>query len=330
MNELIDSALLRLMEGLQTKIAVLFGEFIADAQALAAIFMLLYFGVESYKMMAGDKKLELIPLLRPFALGLVLMFWVPFINIISFPGEVLTANSKAMFNNQIDKIEMLSRNRYALIDSVSIELMNTSMEVERAEGEVRDKKWYESIGIDISAIGKKISGLYVYVQAKFKMLLFQFAEFLVVTLWQCCVYLVFFLQIIFTGVLVILGPIAFAFSILPAFRDAYIAWIARFVSVSLYSCIAYIVLSLSLVVMEYSLEKEIEILNYALSNEAAFVMYCAYSSGGVNSFILTCLLGAFGMLTIPFISTWIVQTTGVGQAVGGMVGGGVMAAKAVV
>lgn len=80
--------------------------------------------------------------------------------------------------------------------------------------------------------------------------------------------------------------------------------------------------------MEYGLENEIDILNYALSNEAAFVMYVGTMSGGVNSFILTCILGALSMLTIPFVSTWVVSTTGVGQAVGGVVGGAAMAAKA--
>ena len=54
MNELIDKFLFELFDGLRDKTTVLFGEFIADAQALAAIFMLLYFGVESFKMMSGD------------------------------------------------------------------------------------------------------------------------------------------------------------------------------------------------------------------------------------------------------------------------------------
>ena len=58
MNELIDQYLFELFDGLRDKTTVLFGEFIADAQALAAIFMLLYFGVESFKMMSGDKKLD--------------------------------------------------------------------------------------------------------------------------------------------------------------------------------------------------------------------------------------------------------------------------------
>ena len=232
-----------------------------------------------------------------------------------------------MFYDHIDEVENLSRQRYALIDSVSIELIKTSVIVENSDKEANDDKWFD-FGIDFSAIKDKIAGLYVYVVAKVKMLLFNLVEFIVVTLWQACVYFVFFLQIIFSGILITLGPISFAFSILPGFRDAYIQWLSRFISVSLYSCIAYIVLSISLAIMEYGLENEIDILNYALSNEAAFVMYVGTMSGGVNSFILTCILGALSMLTIPFVSTWVVSTTGVGQAVGGVVGGAAMAAKA--
>lgn len=327
MNELIDKELFRLFTDLQNNVSDIFGEFVADAQALAALFMLLYFGLESFKMMTGDKKLEIMPLLRPFAIGLVLMMWTPFVNLISVPGQVLTQHSKDMFYDHIDEVENLSRQRYALIDSVSIELIKTSVIVENSDKEANDDKWFD-FGIDFSAIKDKIAGLYVYVVAKVKMLLFNLVEFIVVTLWQACVYFVFFLQIIFSGILITLGPISFAFSILPGFRDAYIQWLSRFISVSLYSCIAYIVLSISLAIMEYGLENEIDILNYALSNEAAFVMYVGTMSGGVNSFILTCILGALSMLTIPFVSTWVVSTTGVGQAVGGVVGGAAMAAKA--
>ena len=328
MNELIDKELFRLFTDLQDNITPILGEFVADAQALAASFMIIYFGIESFKMMSGDKKLEILPLLRPFVIGLVLMMWLPFVETISVPAKVLTEHSKDMFYNQIDEVENLSRHRYALIDSVAIELIKTSVLVEKSNEEANDDKWFD-FGIDFSAIKDKIAGLYVYVVAKIKMLLFNVVEFLVVTIWQACVYFVFFLQIIFTGILITLGPISFALSILPAFRDAYVQWIARFISVSLYSCIAYIVLSISLAIMQYGLENEIDILNYALSNEAAFVMYVGMTSGSVNSFILTCILGGLSMLTIPFVSTWIVSTTGIGQAVGGMVGGAVMATKAV-
>lgn len=327
MNDLIDEALFELFDGLKEATTVLFGEFIADAQALAAIFMLLYFGVKAFEMMSGDKKPEIMSLLRPFALGLVLIFWPAFVQIISYPGEVLTRKSKAMFNEQIAEVENLSRERYALVDSVSLELTTAVFEIEWAENEAKDEAWYD-FGIDIfEGIGNTLAGLYIYVTSQIKYLLLQVVEFAVVTLWQVCVYFVFFLQIIFTAVLVILGPLAFAFSVLPAFRDAYINWLSRFVSVSLYSCIAYIVLSVSLTIVQYALISEIDTLEHVLSNEAAFTMYVAMSSGGVNSFIISMLVGAFSMLTIPIISTWIVSTAGVGQAVGGFVGGAAIAAK---
>ncbi len=49
--------------------------FIRDAQTLACIFMLIFFSLKCYEMMAGDKKLEIMPLLRPFALVILLMWW---------------------------------------------------------------------------------------------------------------------------------------------------------------------------------------------------------------------------------------------------------------
>lgn len=79
------------------------------------------------------------------------MLWNPFIETISYPGEVLTATSKSMFENQIDEVEMLSRNRYALIDSVSMELLATSVEVERAENETNKDKW-SIMGIDFQPL----------------------------------------------------------------------------------------------------------------------------------------------------------------------------------
>ena len=56
MNELIDKFLFELFDGLRDKTTVLFGEFIADAQALAAIFMLLYFGVLPHRPGYGSRR----------------------------------------------------------------------------------------------------------------------------------------------------------------------------------------------------------------------------------------------------------------------------------
>ncbi|CEN53036.1 MULTISPECIES: plasmid transfer protein [Capnocytophaga] len=320
MNELIDKGLLTLIEGLRGKISELFGMFIYDAQALAAVFMLLYFGIESYKMMSGDKKLEIMALLRPFALGFVLIFWIEFVAVISYPPNYLTAKSKNMFEKQLDIVENLSRERYAKIDSVAKKLNDRAMEVWRAEKET-EKSFWDKFKIDLEAIKDKIASLFLYVVAWIKQIFFSIIEFIVVTIWQVCVYIVLFLQLIFSAILIIFGPISFALSIIPAFKDAYIQWLSRYISVSLYGCIAYICLSVILKIMIYGQEQELQVLTKAMTDEEIFIGYTALSSGGINLFIITCLLGAITMLTIPTISTWIIATSGVGQAISGMTRG---------
>ena len=129
-----------------------------------------------------------------------------------------------------------------------------------------------------------------------------------------CSYLIFFLQIIFAGILIILGPFSFAFSVLPGFRDAYIYWLARYFSVSMYSAIGYIIMGLSMVLIQYGMEREIELLRYVLGNEAAFIFYVSQNDGGSGFFIVSLLIGGLSMLTVPVISTWIISTSGVGNA----------------
>ncbi|MDH6358926.1 plasmid transfer protein [Parabacteroides sp. PF5-9] len=336
MNELFDRQILNLFNGLWNKTMQDMGVFVLDAQALACIFMLLYFAIKAYPMMTGDKKLEIMPLLRPFALTLVIVFWGGVtsngtkvdgvVTIINYPFNVITNTARGNFYDKLDKVDNLSRKRYAMIDSVAIKLTETSLEIERAEDENRNisDKILSWIGIDLEAVGKKIAGVWLLVQSKLKFLLVQLIERTVIIFFQFCVYVVFFLQIVFASVMVILGPLAFAMSVLPAFRDAWIHWVSRYISVCLYSAIGYIILGVACAMLEWGLEKEIMVLEKVLGNEAFFMMYVGFSSGDVAIFTVTALVGGFAMLTTPVVSTWIVQTSGVNQAVATMVGAAAM------
>ena len=49
-----------------------------------------------------------------------------------------------------------------------------------------------------------------------------------------------------------------------------------------------------------------------------FILYVSQNDGGANYFIVALLLGAFVMLTIPAISTWIISTSGITNAISQM------------
>ncbi len=315
MHTLIDQFMLDLFEGLFLALRDHLSVFTSDAQALCAIFMLLYFGIKSYGMIAGDERLEIMPLLRPFALTMVIMLWGPFVDLINFPLEVVTVKSRALFDDRIDAVDAVSQQRMALIDSVATKLIESSAELEEVQQSTNDEAWYESLGIDFNVLFDQMKGYFILIMAKFRFFFVQIIEYLVITIFQLCSYLIFFLQIIFAGILIILGPFSFAFSVLPGFRDAYIYWLARYISVSLYSAIGYIIMGLSMVLVQYGMEREIELLRYVLSNEAAFIFYVSQNDGGSNFFIVTLLIGGLAMLSVPVISTWIISTSGVGNAI---------------
>lgn len=318
MRALIDEYILDLFQGLFLTIYDHLSVFINDAQALMAVFMLLYFAVKAYQMIVADEPLQIMPLLRPFALAMVVIFWGHFIDLINYPGQYITDKSRGMFSNRVAQVDAVMQERMILIDSVGRRLIETSAEVEHIQEGTDEEDWYEVLGIDFEALFDQMKGYFILVTAKLRFFFLQAVEFLVITIFQAFTYLVFFLQVTFAAILIILGPFSFAFSVLPGFRDAYLQWLARYISVSLYSTIAYIIMSMSMVVVQYGMEREIEILRYVLQNEAAFMLYVSQNDGGSYFFVVTLLIGALVMLTIPVISTWIVPTSGVGQAIGQM------------
>lgn len=321
MRELIDKAIFDLFKGLFLNIHDLAGEFLADAQALAAIAMLLYFAVEAYKMMVGDEQLRYMALFRPFALALVIVSWGGFVDVLNFPLSVVNDNARTMYEGQIDQVEDLHRERLGLIDSVARKLSDSSAEFQQVQAETQDKDWMETMGIDLEPMFNKMKGYYLMLMAKINFTMLRVVEYVVILIFQVCTYIVFFLQIIFAGILVILGPFAFAMSVFPGFRDSYLTWIGRYISVGLYSTIAYIVMSISFVLIKYGLMKEIDILKAVMTNEDMFIAYVSYPSGNISFYIVSLIIGALAMLTIPAISTWIINTSGAGQALGAMAEG---------
>jgi len=314
MRELIDKTIFDLMETLYLDIATLTFNFYSDAQAIAAIAMLLFFAMEAYKMIAGDKTIEIMPLMRPFALTLVIVMWGSFIHVINFPIKVVNDTAKTMFSEQIDYVEHGHLERLALIELVAKKMSEDTGDFEQVKGEAQEKDWMEKLGIDISPLLDKMKSQFLMLMAQMNFMFMRLFEYIVITIFQFCIYIVFLFQIIFAAILVILGPFAFAMSIFPGFRDSYLNWIGRYISVGLYSTIAYIIMSISFVLVRYGQEREIEILEAATKNEELFIAYVGSSTGHLSLYLVSLLMASLAMLCIPVISTWIINTTGVSQA----------------
>ncbi|MEJ2884656.1 plasmid transfer protein [Pedobacter sp. GR22-6] len=324
-NGVYEEGVMVFLKEMKDSIWTHFDLFITDAKALAAIFMIIFFAIKSYEMMAGDKQLEVMPLLRPFGLTMVILWWGTFVKVIAFPTDLVALKTEEMFMSEQNNINNLRLIRADLMVKTA-----NSMYWFQAQSEVAEKEsdtWYgkawdavtSTVKEGISTVVSPLIELKNRLAIGMQLLLTQLLELLGLWILRIAVYIVFILQIIYSSILIILGPFAVAASILPAFRDSFSTWIARFVSVNLYSGIAYLIMYIMGLMQKYALSSEISKYKELVGPDGAGSMekMLWFASNGILSFgtvIIVFFIGAICMFTVPSISTWIISTSGITSA----------------
>ena len=321
-----ESGVMVFLKGLKESVWTHFDLFISDAKALAAIFMIIYFAIKSYEMMVGDKQLEIMPLIRPFGLAMVIFWWGTFVKMIAFPTDLVSNQTEQMFESEQTIVNNLRLNRSSLMLAVANSLYTYQAQTQVAEKE--SDTWYgqawdavsSTVKQGISTVISPIMELKNRLQIGLQLLFTQMLEILGIWILRIAVYVIFMIQIIYSTILIILGPFAVAVSILPAFRDSFSTWIARFVSVNLYSGIAFLIMYLCGLMQEYALTSEISKYKVLVGEnglEANIGKMAVFAGNGLLSFgtvIIVFIIGAICMFTVPSISTWIISTSGISSA----------------
>ena len=303
-----------------------FDLFIADAQALAAIFMIIFFSIKSYEMMVGDKQMEIMPLLRPFGLAMIILWWGAFVKVVAYPTDLVASQTEQMFNSVQSDVDGMRIQRANLMLAVANSLYTFQAQADVAEKE--SDTWYSqawdsvtsTVKQGISDVISPLLELKNRLTVGMQLLFTQLLELLGIWILRIAVYIIFMIQIIYSSILVILGPFSVAASILPAFRDSFSTWVARFVSVNLYSGIAYLIMYLCGLMQEFALQSEISKYQVLVGTNGAaadITKLAAFAANGILSFgtvIIVFVIGAICMFTVPSISTWIISTSGISSA----------------
>jgi len=135
-----ENGVMTFLAELKDSIWTHFDLFIVDAQALAAIFMIIYFAIKSYEMMVGDKQLEIMPLLRPFGLAMVILWWGVFVKMIAFPTDLVASQTNQMYESEQVNVDNLRLTRANLMLAVANSLYTFQAQTDVAEKE--SDTWY--------------------------------------------------------------------------------------------------------------------------------------------------------------------------------------------
>ena len=180
-----------------------YGSLILFGQAIAGIASMIYMGNIGWTMLSGDREWEIMPMLKPFAIGLVLMNWLLFVGMIKSPIKLLTNYAEESFHESNEELAVLKMQRYKkqsqIIDIIFEESAKAQAEIEQqnAGNQTIIEDGIDAIGDGFTSLMSPVYEMGLRLQIMFSLALSTMLETVGLWILRICVYLIFFLQLIF-------------------------------------------------------------------------------------------------------------------------------------
>jgi conjugative transposon TraJ protein len=238
------------------------------------------------------------PLLRPFAIGLCIMFFPVFVlgTINAVMSPVVTGTHGILETQTFDMNKYREQK-----DQLEYEAMRRNPETAwLVDNQAFDQR-LEELGI---MDAPQMAGMYIergfY---NFKQTVQNWFRELLELLFQAAALIIDTLRTFFLVVLSILGPIAFAISVYDGFHATLTQWITRYISVYLWLPVSDLFSSILARIQVLMLQKDIEQLS-----DPNFV-----PDGSNSVYLVFMIIGIVGYFTIPTVANWIIQAGGMGS-----------------
>ncbi|QIH34507.1 conjugative transposon protein TraJ [Sphingobacterium sp. DR205] len=285
------------------------------AKGVAGLGALFYVAIKVWQALSRAEPIDVFPLLRPFALGICIMFFPTIvlgsINAVLSP---VVKGTHAMLENQVIDLNALQEKK----DKLEYEAMIRNPEKAYLVSDEEFDKKLEELGWSPSDLST-MTGMY-FEREMFKLgekVKDAFREFLEI-LFNAAALVIDTIRTFFLIVLSILGPIAFAISVWSGFESTLTQWFTRYVSVYLWLPVADLFSAILARIQSLILERDIENLS-----DPSFLPDTTNTV-----YIIFMIIGIVGYFTVPTVTGWIIQSSGAGhftrniQQAGSMVSGG--------
>ena len=283
---------------------------------------LIYLGYLGFQMQEGARPWEVTPMLRPIIIGFILLNWVGFTQMIQYPLEKLAEPSKDIFFSIEREANRVRIQRFEKQSQLLEFLIRHEAEEKARE---REMQMAEGSGLGEGLL-QGVSTLLVPVEEwmlrmdfQFQKLLAELLEALSLTVLRVCTYLIFFIQKIWSYILIVLGPIAVGLSLIPGFEHSFSSWVSKFININLYTFISYTVINIGqqLIISGYHLEIERydALLESGTVTDLGLLSQYITNNGMIHTVLFPCvayLVTGIGILLTPSIADSIVSAGGAG------------------
>ena len=253
------------------------GNMTGVAKGIAGLGALFYVAAKVWQSLARAEAIDVYPLLRPFALGLV----------------------KGC--SQLMETQTFDMNEYrAQKDRLEYEALMRSPETAYLASDEEFDRQLEELGWSPSDM-VTMTGMYMDRAAyNIKKSVRDWFRELLEILFQAAGLIIDTLRTFFLIVLSILGPLAFALSVYDGFQSTLTQWISRYISIYLWLPVSDLFSSVLARIQTLMLQKDIEQLS-----DPNFI-----PDGSSTVYVIFMIIGIVGYFTVPTVAGWIVSAGG--------------------
>jgi len=290
----------QVLRSLYDEMLPLSADMAAVAKGLAGLGALFFVATKVWQALSRAEPIDVYPMLRPFALGLCIMFFPTMVlGTINAVLSPIVQGTHSILENQVLDLNDLQVKKDLLEKEAMLRDPETAYLVSNEEF---DKK-LEELGWSISDVAT-MTAMYMDRQAyKVEKAVKEWFRNLLEVLFQSAALVIDTIRTFFLIVLSILGPIAFAISVWDGFGSTLTQWITRYVSVYLWLPVADLFSSMLARIQSLIIERDIEMLA-----DPAFV-----PDTSNTVYIIFMIIGIVGYFTIPTVTGWIIQAGGAGN-----------------
>ena len=301
----------QILSNLYQEMMPLCADMIGVAKGIAGLGALFYVAYRVWKSLASAEPIDVFPLLRPFAIGLCIMFFPTLVlGTINAVMSPVVKGSHTIMEKQMEDVSVLQAQRDALEYEAKIR--------EGKEWLVNDDVYEEKLSeLGLRQIGTEISMRWEYSWYNIKLWFRQLVSDFFELLYNAAGLTIDTLRTFFLVVLAILGPLSFALSIYDGFQSTLTNWISRYISVYLWLPVADIFSAVLSKIQALMLQADIT----ALQDPS-------YLPDGLNGvYIIFLIIGIIGYFSVPTVAEWIIQSGGgASGAMGGIARAGAFGA----
>jgi conjugative transposon TraJ protein len=274
------------------------GNMAGIARGIAGLGALFYISTRVWASLARAEPVDMFPLLRPFALGICILFF-PSLVLGTINGVLspVVKGAHQMVQTQTLDMKQLKEQR----DLLEREALRRNPETAfLASNEEFDEKINELSGLNPKHLMTMASMYYERTVYNMKKAVSEALLSLLETVFQAASLIIDTVRTFFLIVLSILGPIVFGLAVWDGLQSSLATWLSRYISVYLWLPVSDLLSAMLARIQGLMIKKDIQALA-----DPSFVP-------DMNNavYIIFLLIGIVGFFVVPTVSGWIVEAGG--------------------